>query len=121
MKHVPNGREERETAREGTREPLNKEEQCQQQAKFLQRNTWKQDTWRRTEHSASSQEANDNWDNKFAQDDVIINTDQKGRCLSQRQRISEMRMRPASRRSEPCGLGNLKRMCEIPVSCSLKN
>ena len=57
MKHEPNGREEREsaregtrepvnetaregtrepvneTAREGTREPVNKEEQCQQQAK----------------------------------------------------------------------------------------
>ena len=43
---MPNGREERETAREGTREPVNKtaregtrepvnkEEQCQQQVKF---------------------------------------------------------------------------------------
>ena len=98
---MPNGREESEgrdpRTREakqpgtGTPEPVNKEEQCQQQAKFLQRNTWKYNTWRRTEHSASSQEANDNWDNKFALDDVIINTDQKRSCLSPRQRISEMR------------------------------
>ena len=77
----------------GTPEPVNKEKQCQQQAKFLQRNTWKRDTWRRTEHSASSQEANDNWDNKSAQDEsnVIINTDQRGSCLSPRQKISETR------------------------------
>ena len=101
------GREERETAREGTREPVkqkqpgtgtpepvNKEERCQQQAKFLQRNMWKCNTWRRTEHSASSQEANDNWDNKFAQDEssVIINTDQNKSCLSPRQRISETKI-----------------------------
>ena len=50
----------------------------------LQRNTWKRDTWRRTEHSASSQGANDDWDIKSAQDksNVIVNTDQKGSCLS---------------------------------------
>ena len=43
----------------------------------LQSDTWKYNTWRRTEHSASSQEANDNWNNKFAQDEsnVIINTE----------------------------------------------
>ena len=47
---MPNGREERETAREGTREPVNKtaregtrepvnkEEQCQQQVKFTTQN-----------------------------------------------------------------------------------
>ena len=51
MKHVPNGREERETAREGTREPVNKtaregtrepvnkEEQSQQQAKHIRGET----------------------------------------------------------------------------------
>ena len=45
-------------------------------------NTWKYNTWRRTEHSASSQ------DKKFDQDEsnVIINTDQKGSCLSPRQK-----------------------------------
>ena len=137
LKHVPNGREERnsqgrnprtseaKTAREGTREPVNKEEQCQQQAKFYKatRNTWKYNTWRRTEHSASSQEANDKWDNKFDQDEpnVIGNTDQKGSCLSSTQRISDTRMKPISRRSRPCGLDSLKRMCEIPVSCSTTN
>ena len=75
------------------------------------------------EHSASSQEANDKWDNKFDQDEsnVIINTDQKGSCLSPRQRISETRMKPISQGSKPCGLDNLKRMCEIPVSCSTTN
>ena len=69
MKHEPNGREEREiaregtrepvnkTAREGTREPVNKEEQSQQQASNTRRNAWKYNTWRWTEHSASSQEA----------------------------------------------------------------
>ena len=37
--------------------------------------------------------SNDNWDNKSVQDEsnVIINTDQKGSCLSPRQRISEMK------------------------------
>ena len=56
------------------------------------------------EHSASSQEANDKWDNKFDQDEsnVIINT--------------ETRVKPISQRSKPCGLDNLKRMCEIPVT-----
>ena len=55
-------------------------------------------------------------DNKFDLDEsnVIINTDQKGSCLSSRQRISETRMKPISRRSRPCGLDNLKRMYEIP-------
>ena len=102
LKHVPDGREAKQPGT-GTPESVNKEEQCQQQAKFLQRNTWKRDTWRITEHNASNQEANDNWDNKFEQDEsnVIINTDQKGSCLSPRQRISETRMKPISRRSRP--------------------
>ena len=132
---MPSGCEEREAAREGTREPVNKtardrDPRTREQrrampttSKVLQSNMWKYNTWRRTEHSASSQEANDKWDNKFDQDEsnVIINTDQKGSCLSPRQRISETRMKPISQRSKPCGLDHLKRMCEIPVSCSMTN
>ena len=82
-------------------------------SEVLQSNMWKYNTWRRTEHNASSQEANDKWDNKFDQDksNVIINTDQNGCCLGSRQRISETRMKPISRRSKPCGLVYMKRMC----------
>ena len=73
-----------ETAWDRDPRTCEQKEHSQQQAKFLQRNTWKRDTWRRTEHSASSQEANDDWDVKSVQDksNVIINTDQKGSCLS---------------------------------------
>ena len=82
----------------GTPEPVNKEEQCQTAGEVLQSNTWKYNT---------CQEANDNWDNKFAQDEsnVIINTDQKGSCLSPRQRISETTMKPMSRRSRTVWFG----------------
>ena len=101
------------TAMDGTPEPVNKRAQPTASEVF-QRNTWKRDTWRRTEHSASSREANDDWDNKSSQDksNVIINTDQKGSCLSPKQKISETRMRPTNRRSRPCGLDDLKQMCE---------
>ena len=62
-------------------------------------------------------------DNKFDQDEsnVLINTDKKGSCPSPRQKISETRMMPISRRSRPSGLDNLKRMSEILVSCSMAN
>ena len=62
-------------------------------------------------------------DNKFDWDEsnVIINTDQKGSCLSPRQKISEMRMKADQSKIETCDLDNLKRMCEIPVSCSMTN
>ena len=86
-------REKRETAREGTREPVNKEEQCQQQVSNTRRNTWKK------------------------------NGTQCFKSGSQRQLGQQVYpgRRDHSRRSRPCGLDNLKRMCEIPVSCSLKN
>ena len=62
-------------------------------------------------------------DNKFDRDEsnVIINTDQKGSCLSPRQKISEMRMKADQSKIETCDLDNLKRMCENPVSCSVTN
>ena len=46
--------------------------------------------------------SNDNWVNKSAQDEsnVIINTDQKGICLSPRQRISGPRSEKTSRRNK---------------------
>ena len=105
--HVPNGREERETAREGTREPVNKEEQCQQQVKFTKQHVEVQHVEKNGTQcfkSASQRQL----DNKFDQDEsnVIINTDQKGSCPSPRQKISETRMKPISRRSRPSGLDN---------------
>ena len=108
------------TARDRDRRTREQRRAVPTAGQVLQRNTWKRNTWRRTEHSASSQEAYDNWDNKSARDEsnVIICTDQKGSCLSPRQRISETRMKPISRRSRPCGLDNLKRTCDILVSCS---
>ena len=104
-------------AREGTREPVNKEEQSQQQVKFTTQHVEKNGT------QCFKSGSNDKWDNKFDQDEsnVIINTDQKGSCLSPRPRMSETRMKPISRGSKPCGLDNLKRTCEIPVFCSTTN
>ena len=132
--HVPNDREERETAREGTREPVNKTardrdpepvnkgEQCQQQVKFAKQHVEVQHVEKNGTQcfkSASQRQL----DNKFDRDEsnVIINTDQKGSCPSPRQKISETRMKPISRRSRPSGLDNLKRMSEIPVPCSMTN
>ena len=94
MKHEPKGREERETAREGTPEPVNKEEQCQQQAKFFATQHVETRHVEKNGTQCFASGSNDNWDNKSAQDEsnVIINTDQKGSCLSQRQRISESKI-----------------------------
>ena len=56
-------------------------------------------------------------DNKFAQDEsnVIINTDQKGSCLSPRQRISQTRMKPISRRSRTVWFGQSETNVLCPV------
>ena len=109
-------------ARDRTPEPVNKEEQCQLQVKFTTQHV----ETRRVEKNGTlcfKSGSQRQLDNKFDQDEsnVIINTDQKGSCLSPRQRISETRMKPISQRLKPCGLDNLKRMCEIPVSCSMTN
>ena len=100
MKHEPNGREERETAREGTREPVNKtaregtrepvnntaregtrepvnkEEQSQQQVKFTTQHVEVQHVEKNGTQCFKSG-SNDKRDNKFDQDEsnVIINTD----------------------------------------------
>ena len=105
MKHEPNGREGRETAREGTREPVNKtaregtrepvnkEEQSQQQASNTRRKHVEVQHVEKNGTQCFKSGSNDKWDNnnKFDQDEsnMIINTDQKGNCLSPRQRISE--------------------------------
>ena len=106
----------------GIREPVNKEEQCQQQVKITKQHVEVQHVEKNGTQCFKSGSQRQ-LDNKFDQDEsnVIINTDQKGSCLSPRQRISETRMKPISQRSKPCGLDNLKRMCEIPVSCSMTN
>ena len=131
---MPNGREERETAREGTREPVNKTARDRDPRTREQRRAMPtagevfETQHVETRHvekngtqcfkSGSQRQL----DNKFDQDEsnVIINTDQKGSCLSPRQRISETRIKkPISQRSKPRGLDNLKR--EILVSCSMTN
>ena len=130
MKHVPKGREERETARD--RDPRTREAKTARDRDPRTRETKKSsansrlkvttatrgkcNTWRRTEHSASSQEANDNWTTSLTgtSQSWIINTDQKGSCLSPRQRISETRLKADQSKIETCDLDNLKRMCENP-------
>ena len=134
-KHVPNGREEIETAREGTREPVNKTARDRDPRTREQRRamptagevfaTQHVET-RHVEKNGTQcfkSGSQRQLDDKFDQDEsnVIINTDQEGSCLSPRQRISDTRMKSISPRSKPCDLDNLKRMCEIPVFCSMTN
>ena len=117
MKHVPNGCEERETGREGTREPVNKTAregtpEPREQKKRAMPTAGEQHVKKRVEVNDKVWEKNLN---VSAEDksNVIINMNLQGNCLSPRQRISEMRMRPISRRSRSY------EMCEILVSCSM--
>ena len=102
MKHEPNGREERETAREGTREPVKQNSQGPGPRTREQRRA---KPTAGEQHAEKRVEVNDKvWEknlNVSAQDksNVIINMNLQGKCLSPRQRISEMRMRSISRRS----------------------
>ena len=100
MKHEPNGREERNSQ---GKEPRTRERNSQGRDPRTREQ-------RRAKPTAGEQHAekhvevqhvekngtqcfksgsNDKWDNKFDQDEsnVIINTDQKGSCLSPRQKI----------------------------------
>ena len=82
------------TAREGTREPVNKEEQSQQQASNTREKHVEVQHVEKNGTQCFKSGSNDKWDNnnkKFDQDEsnMIVNTDQKGNCFNPMQRISE--------------------------------
>ena len=75
-----------ETAREGTREPVSKRAKPTAGEQHAEKHVEVQHMEKNGTQCFKSG-SNDKWDNKFDQDEsnVIINTDQKGSCLSPRQ------------------------------------
>ena len=118
MKHEPYCREEKETAREGTQEPVKQKSQGRdprtRNQKRAKPTADEQHAEKRVEVNDKIRETNLNVSAK-EKSNVIINMNLKGKCFSPRQRFSEMKMRTISRRSRSY------EMCEILVSCSMKN